>query len=170
MKRTADSSTTSEACPKSTSGGRRASGIASGSIHTAITRSTPRRYGNGGSGQSNKGSTLLFSKLYVSYSGILVLLADASMLNERAPPMQGVLISWMLRLFIHLLFVGPSRQSTRDGSMSFWRYSGVSLRSLMVQRITGLRLFGRGPSEKRLGCRCTLTWYKKRIRRELLSR
>jgi hypothetical protein len=29
--------------------------------------------------------------------------------------MQGVLTSWMLRLFIHLLFVGPSRQSTRDG-------------------------------------------------------
>src|ERR1700687_4518917 len=56
MKRTADSSTTSEACPKSTSHGRRASGIASGSIHTAITPSTPRRYGNGGSGQSNKGS------------------------------------------------------------------------------------------------------------------
>src|SRR6266700_7519594 len=102
MKRTAASSTTFEACPKSTSHGRRASGIASGSIHTAITRSTPRRYGNGGSGQSNKGSTLLFSKLYVSYSGILVLLADASMLDERAPPMQGVLISWMLRLFIHL--------------------------------------------------------------------
>ena len=24
--------------------------------------------------------------------------------------------------------------------------------------------------EKRLGCRCILTWYKKRIRRELLSR
>ena len=47
--------------------------------------------------------------------------------------------------------------------MSFWRYSGVPPRSLMVQRITGLRLFGRGPSEKRLGCRCTLTWYKKRI-------
>src|SRR5438128_2044568 len=56
MKRTADSSTTSEACPKSTSRGRRASGIASGSIPTAITRSTPRRYDNGGSGQSNKGS------------------------------------------------------------------------------------------------------------------
>src|SRR6266704_123896 len=49
MKRTADSSTTSGACPKSTSHGRRASGIASGSIHTAITPSTPRRYGNGGS-------------------------------------------------------------------------------------------------------------------------
>src|SRR5260221_3534051 len=56
MKRTADSSTTSEACPKSTSHGRRASGIASGSIHTAIIPSTPRQYGNGGSGQSNKGS------------------------------------------------------------------------------------------------------------------
>src|SRR5436309_11171369 len=56
MKRTADSSTTSEACPKSTSHGRRASGIASGSIHTAITPSTPRRYGNGGSDQPNKGS------------------------------------------------------------------------------------------------------------------
>src|SRR6266568_2959612 len=104
MKRTADSSTTFEACPKSTSHGRRASGIASGSIPTAITRSTPRRYGNGGSGQSNKGSTLLFSKLYVSYSGILVLLADASILDERAPPMQGVLISWMLRLFI--IYIG----------------------------------------------------------------
>ncbi len=56
MKRTVDSSTTSEACPKSTSHGRRASGIASGLIHTAITPSTPRRYRNGGSGQSNKGS------------------------------------------------------------------------------------------------------------------
>jgi hypothetical protein len=56
MKRTADSSTTSEAYPKSTSHGRRASGIAFGSIHTAITPSTPRRYGNGGSCQSNKGS------------------------------------------------------------------------------------------------------------------
>src|SRR5947199_4674775 len=44
----------------------------------------------------------LFSKLYPSYSGILVWLAGASMLDERAPPMQGVLISWMLRLFIHL--------------------------------------------------------------------
>ena len=55
--------------------------------------STPRRYGNGGSGQSNKGSTLLFSKLYVSYSGILVLLADASMLDKQALSMQGVLIS-----------------------------------------------------------------------------
>src|SRR5260370_39860007 len=92
------------------------------------------------------------------------------MLDERALPMQGALISWMLRLFIHLLFVGPSRRSTRDGSMSFWRYSLLTPRSLMVQRITGLRLFGRGPSEKRLGCKCTLTWYKKRIRRELLSR
>src|SRR6266705_4009880 len=56
MKRTADSSTTSEVCPKSTSHRRRASDIASGSIHTAITPSTPRQYGNGGSGQSNKGS------------------------------------------------------------------------------------------------------------------
>src|SRR5437588_10031585 len=69
----------------------------------------------------------------------------------------------MLRLFIYFMFAGPSRQSTRDGSMSFWRYSGVPPRSLMVQRITGLRLSGHGPSEKRLGCRCTLTWYKKRI-------
>jgi len=46
--------------------------------------------------------SLLFTELYPSYSGILVLLADASRLDERAPPMQGVLISWMLRLFIHL--------------------------------------------------------------------
>src|SRR5204863_4816297 len=53
MKHTVDSSTTSEACPKSTSRGRRASGVASGSIPTAITPSTPGRYGNGGSGQSN---------------------------------------------------------------------------------------------------------------------
>jgi len=57
-----------------------------------------------------------------------------------------------------------------DGSMSFWRYLLQTPRSLMVQRITDLRLFGRGPSEKRLGCRRILTWYKKRIRRELLSR
>src|SRR5260370_37035559 len=69
----------------------------------------------------------------------------------------------MLRFFIRLLFVGQSRQSTRESSMSFWRYLLQTPRSLMLQRITGLRLFGRGPSEKRLGCRCTLTWYKKRI-------
>src|SRR5438874_2456381 len=61
MKRTADSSTTSEACPKSTSRRRRASGIAYGSIPTAITPSTPRRYGHGGSGQSNNVSTSLAS-------------------------------------------------------------------------------------------------------------
>src|ERR1700720_1070163 len=67
MKRTADSSTTSESCPKSTSHGRRASGIAFGSIHTAITPSTPGRYGNGGSGQSNKGSKEQFS-LYMMAS------------------------------------------------------------------------------------------------------
>src|SRR5256885_11911129 len=50
----------------------------------------------------NHPTSLLFSKLYPSYSGILVLLADASMLDERAPPMQGILISWMLRLSMHL--------------------------------------------------------------------
>src|SRR6266436_6576130 len=66
-----------------------------------------------------------FFRVEPKYCGILVLLADASMLDERAPPRQGVLISWMLRLFIHLLFAGPSRQSTRDGSMSLWRYSDV---------------------------------------------
>src|SRR5437764_972308 len=52
MKHTVDSSTTSKACPKITSRGRRASGVASGSIPTAITPSTPGRYGNGGSAQS----------------------------------------------------------------------------------------------------------------------
>ena len=49
----------------------------------------------------------------------------------------------------------------------------ASLRSPLVHRTIEtinegrldefLALFGRGPSEKRLGCRCTLTWYKKRI-------
>src|SRR6266566_2292792 len=111
-----------------------------------------------------------FSKLSLYSCCVLVLLAGASMLDKRALPMQGVLISWMSRLFIHLLFVGPSRRSMRDGSMIFWRYSPLTPRSLMVQRITGRRPFGRGPSEKRLGCRCILTWYKKRIRRELRSR
>src|SRR5262245_12235040 len=55
-KPTANSSTTSKACPKRNSHGRRVSGIAYGLIHTAITPSTPRRYANGGSGQSDKGS------------------------------------------------------------------------------------------------------------------
>src|SRR2546430_17702737 len=52
---TAGSSTTYKACPKSSSRGRHASGIASGSIPTAITPSTPRQYGNGGSGPVNRG-------------------------------------------------------------------------------------------------------------------
>src|SRR5258706_3953307 len=58
MKHTADSSTTSAVYPKSTSRGRRASGIACGSIPTAIPPSTPGQYGNGASSWSNKGRKL----------------------------------------------------------------------------------------------------------------
>src|SRR6266498_3613143 len=57
MKSTANSLRISRACPKSNSRGKRASGIAYGSIPTAITPSTPRRYGTGGSGQSDRGSS-----------------------------------------------------------------------------------------------------------------
>src|SRR6266511_3560044 len=57
MKSTANSLRISRACPKSNSRGKRASGIAYGSIPTAITPSTPRRYGTGGNGQSDRGSS-----------------------------------------------------------------------------------------------------------------
>ena len=47
---TAGSSPMSRACPQSNPPGRRASGVGYGWIPIAITRSTPRQYGNGGSG------------------------------------------------------------------------------------------------------------------------
>lgn len=61
MKPISGSLTTSAAYPKSITRVKRASGIASGSIHIAITLSTPGRYRNGGSDQSNKGSPELDS-------------------------------------------------------------------------------------------------------------
>src|SRR2546426_998801 len=57
----------------------------------------------------------------------------------------------MLRLFMHLLFVGPSKRSMRGGSVSLWRYSPVRPRSSMGRRIMGTRLFGRGAQRETFG-------------------